>query len=131
MPEVKERGVALFIRLDVSQLSLFVHINRFNENDLEDVMETEEEFYNIAWGYVNGFFPGAKCRLESDSNTGRKFFTYGSVTGHRTMDRARTVLATFEVEEFDLSVEADVKKYEAMFDEAFGDPIELNKKEDW
>jgi hypothetical protein len=115
----------------VSQLSLFVHINRFNENDPEDVMETEEEFYNIAWGYVRGFFPGAKCRLESDSNTGRKFFTYGSVTGHRTMDSARTVLATFEVEEFDLSVEADVKRYEAMFDEAFEAELELNKKEDW
>lgn len=131
MPEVKEKAAILFIKLEESQLRLFVHMNRFDKNNPEDFLDTAEEFYNIAMGYVRGRFSGAKCRLERDRNRNLDFFPYTSVTGQRTMDRARTVLATFELEEFDLDTDENIKKYEELLEESLGHELNLNKQEDW
>jgi hypothetical protein len=126
-----QRAAILFIKLEESQLRLFVHMNTVWPNDLDDVMNTAEEFYNIAIGYVRGRFPGAKCRLERDPNRSLDFFACSIVTGQRTMDPARTVLATFEIEEFDLDTDENIKKYEEMLEESLGHELNLNKQEDW
>ena len=112
-----ERAVIVYMKLEASDLRLFVHMNTFWLDDSDDRLWTAQEFENIASGFARGRWPGAKTLLGSRSLDSEKFFPYETVTGRRTTDIDRKVLATFEVEEFDLDTDDNRKKYEELFEE--------------